>query len=50
MNIKSLTSKKHTHLQSQAIYFDKNNCNKSIHVFEDGASGVQVGDIEQVIS
>ena len=36
-------------LQSQASYDDKNNFNKSVHILEDGASGVQVGDIEQVI-
>ena len=41
---------KHTDLQSQAIFYDKkNNSKKSLHILEDGASGVQVGDIEQVI-
>ena len=33
----------------QAIYDDKNNSKKSLHTLEDCASGVQVGDIEQVI-
>ena len=36
-------------LQSQAIYDDQKNSNRSLHILEDGASGVQVGDIEQVI-
>ena len=36
------------HLQSQAIYDDKKNSKKSLHVLEDSASGVQVGDIEQM--
>ena len=41
-------SKKHIDLQSQAIYDDNNNCKKSLHIWEDNESGVQVGDIEQV--
>ena len=36
-------------LQSQAVFDDKNNSKKSLHILEDGASGVQVGNIEQVI-
>ena len=39
----------HHHLQSQAIYHDKSNSKKNLHILEDGASGVQVGDIEQAI-
>ena len=42
-------SKKHTDLQSQANYDDKKDSKKSLHILEDGASGVQVDDIEQVI-
>ena len=34
---------------SNLIYDDKINSKKSLHILEDGASGVQVGDIEQVI-
>jgi hypothetical protein len=33
--------------QSQAIHDVKKNSNKSLHILEDGASGVQVSDIEQ---
>ena len=40
--------KKQIDLQSLAIYDDKNNSKKSLHILEDGVSGVQVGDIEQV--
>ena len=43
------TFKKHIDLQSQAIYDDKNDSKKSLHILEDSASGVQVGDIEQAI-
>ena len=35
-------------LQSQEIYVDKKNSKKIWHILEDGASGVQVGDVEQV--
>ena len=35
-------------LQSQEIYNDENNSKKNLHSLEDGASGVQVGDIGQV--
>ena len=35
--------------QSQVIGVDNNNFTKHIHILEDDASGVQVGDIEQVI-
>ena len=35
--------------QSQAIYDDKDNSKKNLHSLEDDASGMQVGDIEQVI-
>ena len=41
--------KKHIDLQSQAIDDDKNNSKKSLHILEDGASSVQVGDSEQAI-
>ena len=41
--------KKHIDLKSQAIYDDKNNFKKILHVLEDGASGVQIGDIEETI-
>jgi hypothetical protein len=41
-------SKKHIDLQSQAIYDDKNNSKNVLHILKDGASDVQVGDIEQV--
>ena len=34
---------------SQANYVDQKNSKKSLHVQEDSASGVQVGEIEQVI-
>ena len=37
---------KHIDPQSEAIYGDKK---KSLHILEDGASGVQVGDVAQVI-
>ena len=40
---------KHTDLQSQANYDDKTNSKKNLHILEDGASGVQIGDIDQVI-
>ena len=36
-------------LQSQAICDDKRISKKNLHIFEDNASDVQVGDIEQVI-
>lgn len=39
---------KHINLQSQTIYDDKNISKKNLHVLEDDASCVQVGDIEQV--
>jgi hypothetical protein len=29
------------------MYIDPKNIKKSLHILEDGASGVQVGDIEQ---
>jgi hypothetical protein len=41
--------KKHVSLQSQVIYYDKKNSKESLHILEDVASGVQVGDIEQAI-
>ena len=43
------TWKKHIDLQSQAIYDDKKNSKDSLHILEDGASGVRVGDIKQTI-
>ena len=33
---------KHVDLQSQAIYVDKNNLEKSLHILQDSASSVQV--------
>ena len=45
---KSWTFQKHIDLQSQADYDDKKNSKKNLHTLEDGASGVQVGDIKQV--
>ena len=47
----NFVKKKHRHidLQCQAIYDDKKNPEKSLHIWEDVARGVQVGDIEQVI-
>ena len=33
----------------QSIYDDKQNHNKSLHILEDGASDVQVGDTKQVV-
>ena len=36
---------KNIDLQSQAIYDDKKNSKKSLHISEDNASGVQVGYI-----
>jgi hypothetical protein len=45
-----LRKKKHEDLQSLTIYDDKNNFKKNLHnILEDGACGVQVGNIEQVI-
>ena len=41
--------RKHIDLQGQAIYDDKNNSKKSLHILTDDASGVQVGDVEQAI-
>ena len=40
--------KKNIDLQSQTIYDDKKNSKKGLHILEDYASGVQVGDIKQV--
>ena len=34
---------------SQANFDDKKNSKKNLHILEDSASGVQVGDIEEVI-
>jgi hypothetical protein len=34
--------------KAKQFYDDENNSKKSQNVLEDGASGVQVGDIEQV--
>ena len=39
---KSIAFKKHIDLQSQVTYDEKKNSKKSLHTFEDGASGVQV--------
>ena len=37
--------KKQTNLQSQAVLDDGKNFKKSLHILEDGASGVQEGGI-----
>ena len=34
-------------IESQEIYDDKKNSKKCLHFLEDGASDVQVGDVEQ---
>ena len=39
--------KNHIGLQSHAICDDKNSWQKILYLLKDGASGVQVGDIEQ---
>ena len=41
--------KKHIGLQSHAILWWQKNSMKNLHILEDRASGVQIGDIEQVI-
>ena len=38
------------YLQSQANYDDNYNSKKNLNIVEDGANGVQVGDIEQQLS
>ena len=43
-------SQNHVDLQSQAIYDEKKISKKSLHVLEDGASGMQVVVINQVIA
>ena len=42
------TCKEHINLQIWEIFIDKDKSKKSLHILEDGASGVQVGDIKQV--
>ena len=32
------------------MYDDQNNSKTSLHILEDNASGVEVGDIEQVVA
>jgi hypothetical protein len=44
---KILDTSRNIGLQSQAIYDDKNNSKKSLHILKDTASGVHVGGIEQ---
>ena len=39
----------HTSISGNGIYDDKNKSKRSLHILEDGASGVQVGDIDQTI-
>ena len=42
--------RKHIDLQNQEIYFSYPKKNpKSLHIWENGASGWKIGDIEQVI-
>jgi hypothetical protein len=38
-----------TNWSTKPKYDDKSNSKKSLHIWEDGSSGVQVGHIEQVI-
>ena len=45
----SFIFKKHYELPSQALYVDKTNLKKSLHILEDNASDVQVVKNEQVI-
>ena len=52
INFEFCEGKNHRHfidLQKQANYDDKENSKKILHILEDATSGVQVGDIEQVI-
>ena len=46
---KFIDNKKNIDLQSQAIPWWQKKSKKSLHILEDSASGVQVGDVEQVI-
>ena len=43
----SLNIMKKKFIESQEIYDDKKNSKKCLHFLEDGASDVQVGDVEQ---
>ena len=43
---KSIDISKHIDLQSQEMYDGKNIFKKSVHISQDGGSGVEVGDIE----
>ena len=49
LKINTYNTQKHIDLWSQTIDDDKINTKKSLHVLEDNASVVQVGDIEQII-
>ena len=49
LNFVKKRSHRQNDLQSQAIYDDNFLFKKSLHILEDGASGVQAGDIEQMI-
>ena len=43
----SLNIMKKKFIESQEIYDDKTNSKKCLHILEDGASDVQVGDVAQ---
>ena len=45
---KSWTFKTYIDLQNQVIFASESLFQRSLHILEDGASGVQIGDIEQV--
>ena len=48
-NIEFCEEGNHRHFKNILIYNDDTKVSKeSLHILEDGASGVQVGDIEQV--
>ena len=49
LNLIKIFFLKHVDLQSQAIYDDKTNSKKNLHISEYSASGVQIDDIEQMI-
>ena len=40
-------AKKNINIQSQALHGDRKQFQKSLHILEDDARGVQVGDIKQ---
>ena len=54
-NFEFCEDKNHQHVKIILVYkakqitMTKNNSKKSLHILEDNTSGVQVGDIEQVV-